>query len=196
MSVRTHNISLNYRAASDEEIALLLVLAGNNFVDHGVPETLWHVVEEVKRHRADARARWQLPPLSGAVLSIGRMNTSLERVISRGAEAPAAIEDMQHMIREVVHLREQLTRAQGLATKERDLRIQAQESCQRFAAEVEVLREALVKQPGRVAPVDKRSARWIEAEARISEAVDKGQDPNPADMAIVLEEKTREETPA
>lgn len=190
---------LSYRAVSDEEITTLLVLAGNNFADHGVPETLWHVVEEVRRHRADARARWQLPPLSGAVLSIGRMSASLERVISRGAEAPAAIEDMQHVIREVVHLREQLTRAQGLATKERDLRIQAQESYQRIAVEVEVLRDALAKQPGRVAPmapVDRRSARWIEAEARISEAVDKGRDPNPADMAIVLEEKTREETQA
>ncbi len=180
-----------FRVVSEEEIQLLLDLAGNNFEDGSVPETLWHLAEEVRGHRADARARWQVPPLSGVVLSIGRMNDSLERVIAQGASAPASIDDMRHAIREVVHLRDQLTRAQLLATKERDLRISSDEALRKIAVEVSLLRETLAQRPSPMVPVDRRSVRWREADARISAAVDRGEDPDPADMAIVLEEKTK-----
>ena len=183
---------LPFRVVSEEEIQNLLFLAGDDFAGHSVPETLWHLVEEVRRHRADARARWQVPPLRGDVLSLGEMHEALALSASRHRhEQRPAREKMKQVIREVVHLREQLTRAQSLATNERDFRIRAMEECNRAKAEATLLREMLVTQSGKVAPVDKRSARWIEAEKRVSAAVDSGKDPSPEDMATIMDERLK-----
>lgn len=44
--------------------------------------------------------------------------------------------------------------------------------------------------PAHPAPKPKKTLRWLDLEAKISRAVDAGEDPDPADMAALLEEQT------
>lgn len=182
---------IEYQPPTTEQIRSLLDLAGDNFREGPVPETLWHLSAEVLRHRADARARGEIPPLGPTSPTIGEMHDALMDVVSRGVEATLSRVLMEQVIREVLHLRGQLTRAQDLATRERDMRVEAQERENKARIEADMIREMMLERRQNSLPVERRSLRWIEAAKRIEEAVDKGRDANPEDMRIVLEEKTK-----
>lgn len=110
------------RVVTQADIDLLRRLAHDGF-HGGVPSLFWDALRELEGHRQDSLARGSLPAHVGAQPSEGKMWHALVECML-GEQAAAKV--MAGVIREVLTLRETLTRAQDLATKERDLRLDAE----------------------------------------------------------------------
>lgn len=163
------------------------------------------LLEELRRHMLDARARGELPAHVAGQLSPGEILSGLE--VSE--MSPEKADLARAVVREVVHLRKALTNAQNIGTRERDQRMRAEKALAKVEKENNAIRagivsicehgaaapdvDIIVRTPLTMPPIEDRSPRWREAEARIAKAADEGRDPDQKDLDIVLQEHLKHE---
>lgn len=171
-------------------------------------------LDELRRHRADARARGALPIFVPGQPSAGEMTEALGFAVYAGPNSTDrdetdAVATIRGVIREVLHLREQVTRVQTIARVERDRRMAAEKKLGQKETENAALMRGIValhesglraaevgivtRSPLNMPPIEDRSPRWQEASARIEAATNDGRDPDPADLEIVLSEHLKHE---